>query len=231
MERSLPALMRRAARLTAVSLAKQAQPFGTNNDAKLMGQKAVVRDIRRVYALPSDVYEAIDNRKIAAGFWAAVSKGDWARATTIMQKNCPLFHSKQILPFDGGSAHQAARVRGKIKAKQSVVFVVQKSAELKAYIQKEFDLVGWGKAGWAACARALGGVSGLPKWITRHSAPGSVIENYGGGRAEVTITNQVSYATAILNESQKKEAVDIAGRNLFKALQIEERKAAQAAGF
>ena len=49
--------------------------------------------------------------------------------------------------------------------------------------------------------------------------------------AEIVLVNQVSYATEILTESQKRVAVEIAGDRLFKALRIEERKAAPAAGF
>jgi hypothetical protein len=231
-ERSLPQLLRRAGRLCAVSLATQAQPFGTGSDAQLLGQRAVVRDIRKVYALPSDIFPGFPNPQLAAAFWQAVQAGDWSRANGVLHRDCPRYRNLEIRPFDGGAAHKANRNnRGRIAKSQSYVFIVQNAAELKAYINVEFKLVGFAKAGWAACARALGGVSGLPGWITRHKAPGRVEERYGNGLAEIILVNQVTYASEVLSEAQKRAAVQIAGDRLFKALQIEERKAAQAAGF
>jgi hypothetical protein len=231
-ERSLPQLLRRAGRLCAVSLATQTQPFGTGNDAQLMGQRAVVRDIRKVYALPSDVFPAFPNPRAGAAFWQAVQTADWERANGILHRDCPRYSNVDVRAFDGGAAHRANRNnRGRIAPTQEYIFVVQNAADLKAYINAEFKLVGYAKAGWAACARALGGVSGLPGWITRQKAPGKVEERFGNGQAEITLVNQVRYATEVLSESQKKAAVQIAGDRLFKALQIEERKAAEAAGF
>lgn len=64
-QRSLPGLLRRAGRICAVSLATQTQPFGIGTDAQQLGQTAVVRDIRRVYALPSDAFPAFTNKKAA----------------------------------------------------------------------------------------------------------------------------------------------------------------------
>jgi hypothetical protein len=231
-EKSLPQLLRRAGRLCAVSLATSTQPYGIDSEAQLLGQRAVVRDIRKVYALPSDAFPAFPNPKAGAAFWQAVSAADWPRASGILRRDCPKFANVELRAFDGGAAHKANRNnQGRIAKSQDYVFVVQNPAELKAYINTEFKLVGYAKAGWAACARALGGVSGLPGWITRHKAPGKVEERFGNGVAEIVLVNQVRYATEVLSESQKKVAVGIAGDRLFKALQIEERKAAEAAGF
>lgn len=231
-ERSLPGLMRRAGRLCAVSLATSTQPFGLGEDAQLLGQTATVRDIRKVYALPSDIFPAFPNQKAAGAFWRAVQAQDWTRATGILRRDCPKFRNLELRPFDGGAAHRSNRNnQGRIAKSQRYVFIVQNAADLKAYVNAEFKLVGFGKAGWAACARALGGTSGLPGWITRHKAPGSVEQRNGPGVSEVVLINQVTYASEILSESQKRIAVEIAGDRLFKALQIEERKAAAAAGF
>jgi hypothetical protein len=232
MERSLPQLLRRAGRLCAVSLATQAQPFGLGADAQLLGQRAVVRDIRKVYALPSDVFPDFTNQQAARAFWRAVQARDWPKATGILRKGSQRFRNLEIRPFDGGKAHQANRNnRGRIAKGQSYIFIVQDAEELKGYINAEFKLVGFGKAGWASCARPLGGTSGLPGWITRHKAPGAVEERNGNGVAEIVLINQVTYASEILSNSQKRVAVEIAGDRLFKALQIEERKIAEAAGF
>lgn len=231
MERTLPTLMRRAGRLCAVSLATQTQPFGVGANAQQLGQVAVIRDIRKVYALPSDAFPLFGSKFEAAGFWKLIQAKDWAGATAILHRDCRQFSGLEIRPFDGGQAHRANRVHGRVKANQTPVYVVQDPAELKDYINREIAQVGFAKAGWAICALALGGTSGLPDWITKHKAPGRAEQRNSPGLSEVVLVNQVTYASEVLSESQKRVAVEIAMDRLFKALVIEERKIAQAAGF
>ncbi len=232
LERSMPEVMRRLGRLTAVSLATHAQPFGLGADAQNLGQDATVGDIRRVYAYASDVYPTFSDKRQGAAFWKSFQKKAFERANAIKAKFSKDFRDTPIDLFDGGRLHQEARNnRGRIPKKMTPRMIVINAPALKAYINKEFKLVGWGKAGWATCARAFGSVSGISGWITRHKAPGAIVENYGHGRAEITLINQVSYATAILSATEKAKALLIAEDRLLKAIQIEEKKAARAAGF
>jgi hypothetical protein len=88
--------------------------------------------------------------------------------------------------------------------------IVKDAQKLKTYVVTETKKVGFGKGGWAACARALGGTRGIPGWISRQNAPGTVVENYGATVMSITMTNQVPYASSILSPAQKQEAVRIA---------------------
>src|SRR5215471_8844780 len=97
---------------------------------------------------------------------------------------------------------------------------VKNPSALKSYVKSETDKVGAGKGGWATCARILGGVRGIPRWITKHNSPGQVIENYGAQRTTITIINQVPYASAIITPAQKSEAITIAVERLVKSIRI-----------
>ncbi len=224
LKNSLPGLMRQQGRLTAVSLAFQAQPFGIDDKAQALGQVATNRDIYKVYATPGKAYADISDPKKQAAFWSCMKKGLWDRAQKIISTAGKALKFSPILPFDGGTAHQSLRNnRGRITGAQKPVMIVQDPKRVEAYVKKEVAKVGTGKSGWASCARALGGVAGIPGWITRHNAPATVVENYGDGtEVEIVLTNQVPYASEILTGPQKSEAIDIANDKLLKSIRIAE---------
>ncbi len=218
---SLPAVLHQAGRLAAVSCAFQAQPFGIDEKAQALGVVATTRDIYRVYATPGKAYDDISDDGAKAGFWKAVKTSEWDRAAKILYRSGSTLKSTLIDSFDGGAQHrQLKKNRGRIPASQKPVMVVKNPQQLKTYIISEIDKVGFGKGGWAACARALGGTRGIPGWISRQNAPGTVAEDYGAAIMSITMVNQVPYASAILSPAQKKEAVRIAMDKLRTSIQI-----------
>ncbi len=224
MKNSLPGLMRQAGRLCAVSLAFQTQPFGDDDKAEALGKVATTRDIYRVYATPGKAYDDIQDPGAQAGFWKAVKTSAWDRATKILNREGSRLKGTLIDNFDGGSAHRQLRNgQGRIPSSQKPVMVVKDAQKLKSYVASEMGKVGQGKGGWATCARILGGIRGIPRWIAKHNSPGQALENYGASFTSITLINQVPYASSILSQSQKQEAVSIAFQRLFKSIQIAER--------
>jgi hypothetical protein len=229
MKNSLPGLMRQAGRLCAVSLAFQTQPFGNDEKAEALGKVATYSQIYRVYATPGKAFDDIQNPKAQAGFWKAVKASAWDRAKKILNRSGSALKTTAIDNFDGGAAHRQLRNnRGRIPTSQKPVMIVRNPSALKTYVASETDKVGQGKGGWATCARILGGVRGIPRWVTKHNSPGQVIENYGTDRTTITLINQVPYASEILSASQKAEAVNIASDRLFKSIQIAQRNRGRA---
>ncbi len=233
MKNSLPGLMRQAGRLCAVSLAFGTQPYvegeGFGAVSQAVGQVATDRDIHRVYSTPGVAWKDIQNTGAQAGFWKAVKTSSWDRAAKILNRSGSRLKGTVIDSFDGGSKHRQLRNnQGRIPASQKPVMVVKNPSALKTYVAAEVKKVGFGKGGWATCARILGGVRGIPGWITRQNAPGQVIENYGADQTTVTLINQVPYASAILSPDQKQEAVRIAFDRLFRSIQIAERNRGKA---
>ena|SRR5581483_2852920 len=226
--RDLGEELRRVGRVVAVSLATSAQPYGIGEYSRRSGEIATARDIRRCYATPGQVYKAFDDKFKAGSFWKAIKAADYSRAQQIMRKYCPRFATKELKPFDGGAAHKAARnARGRVSSSQEPAFVVQTTRDLEAYIKSEVYRVGEGKAGWASCAKILGGTRGLPQWVTRHAgkiAPGSVVQS----KSSIVLRNEVPYAENILQPAAKAEAVRIGIDRLTKQAIIAERRAARA---
>ncbi len=229
MKNSLPGLMRQAGRLASVSLAFQTQPFGDDEKAEALGKVATNRDIYRVYATPGKAYDDIKDPGAQAGFWKAVKMSAWDRAGKILLREGSRLKSTLIDNFDGGAQHRQLRNnQGRIPSSQKPAMIVKDPQKLKGYVSTEMGKVGQGKGGWATCARILGGIRGIPRWITKHNSPGQAIENYGASFTSITLINQVPYASAILSPSQKSEAVSIAMQRLFKSIQIAERNRGKA---
>lgn len=229
MKNSLPGLMRQTGRLCAVSLAFQAQPFGDDDKAEAIGKVATNRDIYRVYATPGKAFNDIQDAGAQAGFWKAVKSSAWDRAQKILKRAGNALKFTPIDVFDGGAQHRQLRNnQGRIPPSQKPVMIVKNPAALKTYVQMETNKVGYGKGGWATCARVLGGIRGIPRWVGKHGSPGQVVENYGSDVTTITLINQVPYASSILSPSQKSQAVSIASERLMRSIQIAERNRGRA---
>jgi len=211
LKNSLPGYLKQEARLVAVSLAFQTQPFGDSATSQAVGQVATSRDIYRVYTTPGSAFKDIQDAGAAKGFWKAVSTSAWDLAAKILSREGNALKLTPIQSFDGGSQHRQLRNnQGRISASQKPVMIVRNPSALKSYVAAEQKKVGFGKGGWAACARALGGTRGIPGWISRQPAPGTVVEQYSQIRSSVVMTNQVPYASEILTAVGKQQAISIA---------------------
>lgn len=194
--------MRIQARSLCVSLANSTQPFGKDARAKAIGEKAVTRDIDRVYksgatavreiaALPLPRGKtATQNAKQAAAALAAIvlgrsfSKGrKGVRAQTKAQElinriNYKPYVYTRVGEFDRGKAHDNARFgkSKRVSKNQFVSQIVTKESDLAKYFKEKRGNVGIAKSGWAVCAGLLGGFKGIPKWVYRHTGGGRVVD-------------------------------------------------------
>ncbi len=226
---SIPAVLHQAGRLCAVSAAFQAQPFGIDDKAQALGVVATTRDIYRVYATPGIAWKDIQDKGAQAGFWKAVKTSAWDRAAKILNREGAVFKNTPIDNFDGGALHRQSRNNsGRVPKRLAPAVIVKDPSKLKTYVAAEAGKVGFGKGGWAACARALGGTRGIPGWISRQGSPGTVVEDYGSTVMSITMTNQVPYASSILSASQKAEAVRIAMERLRTSTAIAMREKGKA---
>ena len=230
-------LIDRVGRLIAVSLATSAVPYGISDKSRSVGESAVVRDIYRIYATPSQVYGEIlrnGTRQQANGFYRAIRGGNIGEARGILSQSAPRFGLAEIGLFDGGALHRARRNnRGRISPSQKVLLIVTNKTALRQYVLDEVNKVGFGKAGWGNCARAFketGATRGLPQWVTRHrNAPAAVAKD---GRVQgtmiVTMFNQVPYAQNLLGAGEKAQAIGIGVDRLLSSMIAAERAAANA---
>ncbi len=215
---SVPGFLRQEARLTAVELARRTQPFGDGATPRAVGQAATTADIYRVYATPGKAYNDVQ-KSAQAAFWRAVKSSAWDRAASILGRFGTGLKGTPISNFDDGAAHRQLRNnQGRIPKSQKPVMIVKNPQALKSYVDAEVKKVGEGKGGWATCAKVLGGTRGIPGWVSRQNSPAQVIESYKAELSSVTMTNQVPYASEILSETEKQNAIDIAKDRLGKSV-------------
>ena len=84
--RTTESIVRQEGRGLSVELARNTRPFGFAPKARKSGEKAVARDIGKVYASPSEVVGelAMYDRASADAYWAAVQNRRHARAKAIL---------------------------------------------------------------------------------------------------------------------------------------------------
>lgn len=235
--RTAPEVLESEGRIAAISLAKSTQPFGTGGDAKDMGERAVSRDIKKVYVTVGDVFASLPTlgEGDAAQFWKLIRLGKYNVAQQILSQSGSRYGKVPIGKFDGGALHHQARNArtGRVSQKDPSLIVTNGSA-LIAYGKSKVNMVGTGKSAWASIARQLGGARGLraPKlaggerditatWILHKGGQGHITRNYGdGSRPVLTLTSTVRYADNILSQAARNNAIRIARGRIIKQIEI-----------
>lgn len=148
-------------------------------DAKKQGERAVRRDLARVYANPGVVYAALKaiDKGAAASYWKARIAKDFKRMQTIAEsvKGLPAFMLK-MQAFDGGAEHQNRRGKNGRVTGKTPSMVISDPAKLTKYRKRKERNVGMFASMIPAAAGAtLGSLRGIPAWVKRHSASGGYL--------------------------------------------------------
>jgi len=239
--------MRIQARMLCVSLANSTQPFGKDASAKATGEKAVTRDIDRVYKSgPTAVKDiaslplprgktATQNAKQAAAALAGLLQGRTtgkrgakivSAAQDLLDRiNYKPYVNTRIGVFDQGQAHNKARFgrRKSVPKNQFVSQVVTKDSQLTKYFKEKRGNVGIAKSGWAVCAGLLGGFKGIPKWVYRHTGGGRVNDQSGKGLGIVSkpfiqMTNTIPWINAVISTATIQKSIDMQITKMIKRL-------------
>jgi hypothetical protein len=239
-EKSVPDLVRKYARLAAVELANRTQPFsvgaGAGAKAKKDGENAIENDIHKI--IPSHIrfqaiVDATTSESLRKRLQGYLSSNNMTAFGTIL-KNVGMFKdfeviSKSQLP-GVHKDHRSSRT-GRTSSKQKTLLT---SASVSAYIKKVQKKVGMGKAGWADCARKIGGLAGdgargIPAFAkaARHGSYGSVTMKLKGENPSVRMTNEIPWSSRICDDRQQKMALDIARDKMAKEMDKRIRAAAK----
>jgi hypothetical protein len=258
-DKGLAAGLRREARLVAVNMAFQTQPFGGSKamttggtSGKEQGEGAVARDIRKVIKTPSDVHHEIEMQSLSAakGFSYLMKNGRYLEAEQMLNRlNIPKLMQAKVGPMNA-TIHQAARkpipARPRISKTQKPLLITSQINELKAYVKEVQKKVGIAKAGWASCAQQLGGTGGrmaaaggqqqaVPAWVKRHvgkRASGTVVDQADkiiNGR--VLLINHVPWVSKCLTDTEAQRALDIQREKMLRRLGYVLEAEALKAGF
>ena len=146
--RTLPEVLESEGRIVAISLAKSTQPFGTGAEAQNMGERAVSRDIKKVYVTVGDVFGSLPDsgEGDAKQFWKLIQAGKYDAAQGILSRSGSRYGKIPIGRFDGGALHiQARNARTGRVSQKDPSLVVTDSPALVAYEKIKVNLVGYWK--------------------------------------------------------------------------------------
>jgi hypothetical protein len=233
--------LRQFARVACVNLSTATQPFGKDNSARGLGERAVVRDIGKVYypatgakflnqatrvARGSANRRGKDPEKAAEKFKLRMLKyqsegdsGALAKIAADMKFTRALFDS-----FDP-SLHKNARNRRGRVGNVEPTLLLGGEAGYDSYVSKTIDKVGLTKAGWVACAEAIplkrtsAATRGIPQWVTRHrrKATGNIQDKSRDRKNPMVImTNATPWTSMVLTEAAKRDALSLARDNYVK---------------
>lgn len=197
--------------------------------AKKQGEAAVMRDIWKVYATPSRIYEVLaKSAPWKAKAWYALWKKDKSKSLAFLRANAPASIRSLSLGFDAGAAHAAARGKnGRVKGGYRVI--VTSSAAVNRYAKTRQKNVGTlASSVPTAAGSSFGALKGIPKWISsKRSRYGYARRNRSGKKKSVTfgVTNssvadmqrRFNYALEYRFKAMERELPYVA-RNLEKRL-------------
>jgi hypothetical protein len=219
--RSLESLVKQEARGLAVELARNTRPFGFSERARQRGEKAVVGDINRVFALPSDAFTEIRKSDSAAAdkFWANIQNRRFAKAEQTLWQSNSQWNALQVGRLDPKLHQQARTGYGNVSKRQKPLQVVTSPKALDSYVAKIIKRVGFAKGSWINAAKAIGGrVRGAAQWATRHKQSPGTATVKTGDKPAVTLINKLDYIDDVTTAKGIEIALRIAAARLRKAL-------------
>lgn len=214
-KKSYPQVVKSNGRLIGVNLAYQTQPFGDDSSAKEKGEKAVQRDLKKVFADAPRTYLMLRefDEEMAKAFYKAMLQKNWPEAQRILRSSATSWRNVEVSPFDETLHKKSRNSRGGVSRHVPAQVVTSGARKLDAYTRKKVRLVGWGKAGWAAATMKLSGnTRGIPQFVTRHknNAPGAARDlTNNPDNPHVILTNNVKYVDTICSQTQIAAALSI----------------------
>lgn len=174
----LAKIIRAQARLVAVNLVFQTQPFGGSKptpgkqadeqiSGKQLGEGAIQRDLNDLYTTPKRVFYLIREHSVQAAkaFYRLMTERKFLQAQNILDRlQVTGLRGVRVGDFDAGALHRSRLRpipgRPRIKTNQKPELIVPDQKAINAYAKEIQKRVGMAKAGWAHCAQQLGGTSG-----------------------------------------------------------------------
>lgn len=198
------------ARLIAVNLAFQTQPFGNSIASRKQGEAAVMRDIGKVYRPANKVFDELkgQSEQQAKGFYKAIKNGEYALAQDILRRSGIRDRNAEVGEFDAQWHRKSKNRRGRVSRNRTAL-ITPDNRDAKAYTKEVQRRVGYAKSGWIAAGEQIGKLSRVPKWMRKGASNGSASKRGGEANPSVVLNNLVAYVSDVLPPAQIAEALRI----------------------
>jgi len=216
-------------RLLAADLSKNTRPV---NDDTAKAQKKIRGRIQAVYPSMGVVVSLLKkvNDGVAMRFEKLVKARRESDAATLLNQYLGTGVRYSVGAFDGGALHVAQAFSKHVTKALVCPASGAVNVRVEAYIKKVEKRVGFAKGGFAAAARDLGGVRGIPGYVTRQPSPGSGSIQEREDGITVSIQNDVTYIGAALDHAGEQRAIDFRAKQTGLVLQrMQDRRNAGAA--
>jgi hypothetical protein len=217
--KTLPEFVHWQAKQAVQHLIRLTPPMGGSwPQQKKKGENAVRGDINKVFGELGRF--TILDKKIDKAWKKALRARDIPAIDAIVKALHIPF--RRIVGEAEGPIHQAERNRrGRVPGKWSPrrQSLAIRGASVGQYIRDVIKRVGVGKWGWGVAARKLG-AQGIPSWVTRHSAGGTMADKTRGvSRPTIRMENDRKVGGGNPN-NVVAPALAIVQRNMMKQLNI-----------
>lgn len=235
MKMSFAEAILRQARLVAVNLAYQTQPFG-DSTGRAQGEGRIQKDL----APPRGILKPLNKYWMSEAIrMQQYAPENFIRRFTNKRGEVWLTEEDKILTSLSAikDFHKSMRVGSRQRTSQAGnrdrtigrTKAGNRGAvdqdKLATYIKQVQKNVGIAKAGWASCAQQLLGTRGIPQWVTRHirKKPLGDVQDATkneGSSQYVRMTNRVPWIDQCLNPGQIQRALDIQRGKMVNAIQM-----------
>lgn len=208
-------------------LPPRGNPPGGWNEQKQRGWKNVDRDIKRVFRSGADLFDILKlhplvqtHPKLAAILIRYIEQKDYLNLSRVLYK---IGSRVVLIPRPLPEQHQANRNprNGRVLRKPHTHFFVLDDSQIQGYVTTVQKDVGKLKSGYMPAARKLG-VKELPIWVTHKSGNGHFINELDQPNPAFTMVNQEKGIERF--QTLMEDAIEIAGRNAVKDLEIRLQK-------
>lgn len=201
------------ARLFCADLAFITRPIGKSATTGRDHAAKIANQIDEIYWNVGQAVEALKSQKgegVAQSFQRAIRKRNYPQASAILMRS--IGNTRwEVGPWDNGNLHKTQRFNKRVSTRR---VIIEKGA-LTRYKAQEAKQSGFAKAGFAAAARDLGGVRGIPGFVTRHqSAPGAGRSIRTGDDITVSIENHVEHIEHAFDSSLESIALNTRARKI-----------------
>lgn len=181
---------------------------------KIDGEKAVKRDILRVFTSPQDLFP--HGSRIAA-LDTALKACNWTKSVGIIQKIQKFNRLQAAESPDRATHNRYKNSRGRVTTKSGPFVIIRDPQRLADYIKSVQGHVGSAKASWLAAAKKFG-AKGSASWVTRHGeSEGSAVDALRDGSGYV---ESISRNKAAESLEEQHGIVDRALKNVEKHLTV-----------
>jgi hypothetical protein len=237
--------VRQFSRKSCVYLGAATQPFGLAKAHKIPGERAVKRDINKVY-YPATGFRGkkflgqatmmvrghykskgkANASQLAEKFSERLKRYQYTKNTAAVAKiAADIGFTRAMIDSFDSSYHRSVRDhRGRVVNANPYLVIGTGETELQKYIENTEKKVGLTKAGWAKCAekiplnRVSSATREFPQWVTRNlpRATGSIVDGSRDPKnPKVKMTNETPWTSVVLSPSEARNAMRLARKNFI----------------